>query len=84
MTYTTRGKTTPVEWQEWAQNPATLEFLGWLEAAREDTKEAWSKEQFVGKTDSETLAANATALGGVRVLDQVMEKVEALKQWGEL
>lgn len=61
---------------EWAHHPVTKEFLQELKDSRQDTMEAWAQEKFVGQVAEETAVQNATALGGVRVLDQLIEQIE--------
>lgn len=62
----------------WAYEPATLEFLRLLQVSRQETMEVWAKEGFTGRTLEETAVQNAAALGGLRVLDQVIGNIEAL------
>lgn len=64
--------------REWAQNPVTKEFLKSLKDDREAAKESWAAEQFVAATAEGTMMQNAAALGGVRVLEQIIENLEAL------
>lgn len=69
---------TDVERIAWAYHPVTLEFLQTLRGSRQETMEVWAKEGYTGRTLEETAVQNATALGGLRVLDQVIGNVEAL------
>ena len=64
--------------QEWAKHSVTREFLEQLKQARQDTMETWATEGYVGRTSEEALLQNATALGGVRVLDQVIDAIATL------
>lgn len=69
------------ERREWKQHPVTQEFLAKLKESKQETMEMWASEQFVGETSELTLAANTAALGGMRVLDQVIEQIEAMGAW---
>ena len=80
MGYEDRNKPNSAELKEWAAHPCTSAFVEWLQQAQADTKDAWAQEQFVGATSEATAIANATALGGLRVLDQVIAKVDELLQ----
>ncbi len=64
--------------QEWLQNPVTIELLEVLGNTRQENMEDWAKEQFIGQNAEETLAANYTAIGGIRVLDQIIEHISGL------
>lgn len=64
------------ERREWKQHPVTQEFLAHLKASRQETMEAWARGAYVGETAELTLAANTAALGGVKVLDQVIDHIE--------
>ena len=69
------SQTQLLEWQEWQQHPQTQILLKRLQQVKQETMEAWSREAFIGSTGEESLAQNATALGGMRVLNQVIEMV---------
>jgi len=62
------------EWVSWTQQEATIEFFKWLKAAREETKEAWAMEAFVGKDIQSQAVETAAALGGIRVIDSILNK----------
>ena len=59
---------------DWAHHPVTEEFLQQLVDSKQDTMEAWAAEKFTAHTPEGTAVVNATALGGIRVLDQLIEK----------
>lgn len=65
---------------EWAHHPVTLEHLQEIKESRQETLEAWAKEKFTAATSEQTVAANATALGGIRVLDQMIEHIETYQK----
>lgn len=48
-----------------------------MKQAREETKEAWAKGCYVGDVP------NSYALGGLNVLDQVIEKLTFVEEIGE-
>ena len=56
--------------------PATEAFLQMLKESRQETMETWACKGFVGDTAEATAAQNAAALGGVQVLDQVIDRIE--------
>lgn len=64
---------TAVDRAEWTHHPVTLEFLSMLRESRQETMELWAKQQF------ETQREHDGALGGIYVLDQMLERVEAMK-----
>lgn len=57
----------------------TQEWLAELQASKMATMEAWAAEAFVGAIPDATHVYNATALGGVRVLNQLIGEIETLK-----
>lgn len=61
----------------------TEEFLEGLKAAKQEAMEAWAKEAFVGIDMAATAQANATAIGGVRVLDQLVDNINEFRQIAE-
>ena len=65
--------------QEWAHHPVTQEWLEQLQASKAETMEAWASEAFVGATPEATAIYNAAALGGVRVLKELIGEIETLK-----
>ena len=64
------------ERKEWKQLPATQEFLQMLKESRQETLELWASGCFVGETAEESMAKNATALGGIQVLKQLIDMIE--------
>lgn len=60
---------------EWAHMPGTQAFFATLKESLEDTKNAWAAEKFVCGTAELTMQHNATALGGVRVLTDIIEQI---------
>ena len=75
---------TPQERAEWARHPVTKEFLAGLEQSRLDALETWAQEGYVKETGELTLQANAKALGGIAVLNQIQDVVEGYIDEGEL
>lgn len=41
--------------------------------------EAWASQAFVGESNEKTVTYNATALGGVQVLDDLIAQIDGLK-----
>lgn len=72
-----------IERKEWALHPVTLEFIETLKASRQETMVAWAREAFVGQTGEVTLQANAKALGGANVIEQVIDMIEFYKGLAE-
>ena len=68
---------------EWAHSAVTQEFLAGLSESKLETMLTWSKEGYTQETAEGTLQANAKALGGVAVLDQVIDLIEEYKTLGE-
>ena len=62
--------------KDWTQHPVTKDFLNQLYQTREEAKEAWAREQYKGKSPKASTEANARALGGVRMLDQITFELE--------
>ena len=54
------------ELTEWLQHPVTQEVMQAFSNSRMDAMEAWAAERF------ETELQNAAALGGIRVLNQIL------------
>lgn len=63
------------EWQEWQHHPQTKELLNRLQQARQETCHNWSKGEFIGDSLEEMALRNAKALGGISVLDQIIDIV---------
>lgn len=66
---------TQADRSQWAHNPVTEEFLTSLKASKQEAMEAWAKEAFIGSDMAATAQMNATAIGGIRVLDQLIEVI---------
>jgi hypothetical protein len=43
--------------------------------------EAWAREAFIAATAEQAAVMNATAIGGVRVLDQLIEQVTEYQKY---
>jgi len=71
------GNITEQDRLEWAQNPVTKAFLQQLTESRQEAMESWAKEYFVGSTLEEGAIRNATALGGMRVLNDLIAQIES-------
>lgn len=70
--------------QEWAHGAVTQEFLQTLRESKQEAMEVWASEGFVGKTIEETAIQTAAALGGMRVLVELIDKIEALTKVEEV
>ena len=66
----------PLEWLEWAQHPQTELLLRKLKESKQETMEAWASEAYVGQSAELTYGANAKALGGIDLLDKVINLIE--------
>lgn len=66
------------ERREWKQHPVTQEFLANLKASRQEAMESWAAGAYVGETAEATLAANTAALGGLKLLSQVIDAIEEM------
>jgi hypothetical protein len=64
------------ERKDWAESPVTKELVNTLRNSKQEAMEAWAGETFIGKTSEETVAMNAAALGGVRVLVALIGDLE--------
>lgn len=62
---------------EWAHTRGTQELLKDLKESRVDTMEAWAAEKFTAAEAEKTMQQNATALGGIRVLNDLIEQIES-------
>ena len=69
--------------QAWARDPVTQEWLERLRESKQMTLEAWAREAYVGETAERTLQANAKALGGVALLEQLIGEIEELQERDE-
>jgi hypothetical protein len=68
---------------EWAHSSVTQEFLEELRRSQQETMEAWAGEGFVANTFEVSAVQNATALGGMRVLKELISLIEAYSDEGE-
>lgn len=66
----------PADFQEWAAHPVTQRFLQTLRESRQETLESWAREAYIGETAEQSGHRNAKALGGIDVLDQIIERIE--------
>lgn len=64
---------TAVDRAEWVHHPVTMEFLQILKESKQETMEMWASEAF------ESPEQNAAAIGGIRVIDQILDRVDAMK-----
>ena len=60
---------------EWFHSPVTQAFLAELLSVREEGKEDWAREAFVGATADQSHLMNAKALGGLVTLQSVIDNV---------
>lgn len=74
---------TTVDRVEWGQHPVTKEFLSQLVSSRMETVFAWGNENFVGNSMEQGALQNATALGGIRVLTDLIDQLLALQSFTE-
>ena len=74
---------TQADRKQWAHNPVTEEFLQQLRDSKQEAMEAWAKEAFVGNDIATSAQQNATAIGGIRVLDQLIGAIEEYRQLPE-
>lgn len=58
----------------------TEELLSLLKGSRQETLDNWAKGFYVGDSVEQGTLRNAKALGGVDVLDQVIERLEEMKK----
>ena len=63
-------------YQAWRQIPETQRFFQELEDSLSEVKEAWSARAFVSEDIYRMALLNATALGGIDVLNQLLDKKE--------
>ncbi len=61
------------DFDEWLHHPTTIRFLKYLKIRRFLALEDWGRRKYVGPTTEITLYENALALGGVKVLDALIE-----------
>ena len=65
--------------EEWARHPVTMQFVTAMTDSRQETLEAWAAEAFTSDTAEKAMQLNATALGGIRVLDDLLSVIEIWK-----
>ena len=63
-------------YQAWKSQPETARFFSELEASKQEVMEAWSRQAFVSDDIYRMALMNATALGGMDVINQLIEKKE--------
>ena len=61
------------EYQEWRALPATKSFFAYLNACREEAKEAWALSVFSAESPTVEALKNARALGGVVVYQEIIQ-----------
>lgn len=66
------------ERREWKNSPVTKAFVATLRKSKQEAMEAWAMESFVGHDAHNSAVQNATALGGVRVLNDIIDDIETL------
>lgn len=66
----------PEEIREWKQHPATQLFLQDLRDRVDEGKGSWASQQYQKGTAEQTAVANAQALGGMQVLQTLIEFLE--------
>jgi hypothetical protein len=60
---------TPQEWQEWASNPVTKQFVNDMRVARQAIMEAWAGRAYQA-------LGNETALGKVEAYRELIDAIE--------
>ena len=70
---------TDTDRREWAYHPVTQEFLGDIQNSLQETQDAWASELFVGDSIEQGAIQNAAALGGVRVLKELISRMVELQ-----
>lgn len=66
-------KITQEELDRWKQDTVTQALMDSLRQARLEAMEAWVDERYMGETATDTERKNAAALGGLRVLADILE-----------
>jgi len=56
-----------------------VQFLQRLKDSRLETLQAWSREAYVGDSIEQGAVMNAKALGGIAVLDNLVETIEGFR-----
>ena len=70
------------EYQEWAQHPVTKAFLVQLAEREQETLTAWANEAYTGQRLDQGALMNAKALGGLAVVQGLIEQITSLAQLG--
>ena len=63
----------PDEFRDWRQHPFTQRFFQFLSLRREQNKEDWAKGMHEGENLQDWALKNAKALGGVAVIDALID-----------
>ena len=71
------SRLTPEEIAEWRQHPATQAFLLDLYRRKLEGMGEWAKRQYQREVAAETAEANARALGGMELMQSLIEYLEA-------
>jgi len=66
----------PEEIREWKQHPATQAFLRDLKDREAEGKATWAAQQYQKETLEASALANATALGGMQLLQSLIDYFE--------
>lgn len=74
----------PQEKQDWATSRAAKVFEEDLRTARQEAMEAWANDVYTAGTAEASMQKNAFALGGVRIIDQILEKLDTLARGEQL
>ena len=65
--------------REWAFHPVTQELLQTLLNSRAEAQENWARERFCDSDPHAAAVKNAAAIGGIRVVDQMLGMVQDFK-----
>lgn len=68
---------TEVDRKEWSANPITISILATLKESRRETMESWAAECFIGNSIEHGALQNAAAIGGIRVLNDLIATIES-------
>lgn len=66
----------PEEVSEWRQHPCTLAFLYDLRTRKVEGMQTWARKGLVRDTVQESALANAEALGGMQILQTLIDFLE--------
>ena len=68
-------------WTEWLQHPITKEWWDFMSNLKEDLKESWASQLYVGISQEETIQRNSFALGQVDLLTRLLQAdIENMKE----